>query len=267
MADPIVLLSDPQANPTAVQRYVAALAPVLNAQILLLPLTSDVLTPALSVAAEMENTTRSLAQLAQALPGQTALVTTENVLPSQTAPVLRRHHPQLLVLNRPEGADGVEMTRDRAADLLSTTAYPLLVVPAETPAVVPRRIAIAVDGGEFNIGEAAAMVRQLLRTDDVVLTVLHVTQPASPLHGYDAIATVESAGLVPFPVKPGLLGWINRVPADGVLDAVAASGAELLLAVARRRSFWGNLLHTSVTADVLGRSPIPVLVLPTVAAE
>ncbi len=259
MSDPIVLLTDPLDERTALPQYATMLAAMIHAPLLQLSLTADDLTP--------EAVAEPVALNGHPV-GQAALLAPEKrIAPSQAAPVLRRHHPQLLVLNRPAGEAAPAMVRARAADLLAGTPYPLLVVPPDAPTTPPRRIAIAVDGADFNIGEAAVLVRQLLRAPGASLTVLHVTQPTAPLHGHDALASVDNAGLLPFPLKPNLLNWIHRVPATGILDAAHDAEADLLLMVARRRNFWGNLLHTSVTAEVLGRCPLPVMVLATVSAE
>jgi nucleotide-binding universal stress UspA family protein len=54
----------------------------------------------------------------------------------------------------------------------------------------------------------------------------------------------------------------ETTPAPGVLQAVADTQADLLVLIARPRSFWSGLFHRSVTAAVLRRSTVPVLLLP-----
>ena len=54
-------------------------------------------------------------------------------------------------------------------------------------------------------------------------------------------------------------------PADGILHAAQADKTDLVVMLARPRSFWGQLFHRSVTAEVLLHSPVPVLVLPASA--
>ena len=47
-----------------------------------------------------------------------------------------------------------------------------------------------------------------------------------------------------------------------MLRAVAEAEADLLILIARPRSFLGRLFHRSVTARVLRACPVPVLLLP-----
>ena len=48
----------------------------------------------------------------------------------------------------------------------------------------------------------------------------------------------------------------------GVLGEAARQQADLLVVVARRHSLLGSLFHRSVTALLIQKSPIPVLILP-----
>ena len=56
-------------------------------------------------------------------------------------------------------------------------------------------------------------------------------------------------------------------PAAGVLRAVAEAQADLLILIARPRSFLGRLFHRSVTAQVLRGCPVPVLLVPAAAPD
>ena len=63
-----------------------------------------------------------------------------------------------------------------------------------------------------------------------------------------------------------LRGYEHDNYAEGVLLAVEDTQADLVVVLARQRSYLGELFHRSVTAQLLERCPVPVLVLP-VAAE
>jgi nucleotide-binding universal stress UspA family protein len=52
-------------------------------------------------------------------------------------------------------------------------------------------------------------------------------------------------------------------PAEGILQATQSGEVDLVVVLARPRSFWGQLFHHNVTAQVLLHSTVPVLVLPT----
>jgi nucleotide-binding universal stress UspA family protein len=60
-----------------------------------------------------------------------------------------------------------------------------------------------------------------------------------------------------------LRGYLHLSPAAGLLEALVDTQADLLLVVARSRTYLGELFHRSVTAQVLGNCTVPVLVLPT----
>jgi nucleotide-binding universal stress UspA family protein len=49
---------------------------------------------------------------------------------------------------------------------------------------------------------------------------------------------------------------------EGILRAAKPEMYDLLVLIARQRSFMSSLFHRSVTAQVLLRSELPVLVLP-----
>ncbi len=55
---------------------------------------------------------------------------------------------------------------------------------------------------------------------------------------------------------------VNPVAADGILEAAATGKFDLIVLIARPRSFLGELFHHSVTAEVLLHCRLPVLVLP-----
>ena len=54
-------------------------------------------------------------------------------------------------------------------------------------------------------------------------------------------------------------------PVEGILEAAAPTETDLVAVIARPRSFWSDLFHNSVTAQVLLHSAVPVLVLPAEA--
>lgn len=55
---------------------------------------------------------------------------------------------------------------------------------------------------------------------------------------------------------------VHAFPAKGILQVAATGHFDLVVLIARPRSFLGALFHHSVTAQVLLHSPLPVLVLP-----
>ena len=73
---------------------------------------------------------------------------------------------------------------------------------------------------------------------------------------------MQLSGLVHGLPTPALRGYEHDNYAEGVLAAVADTQADLVVVLARQRSYFSELFHRSVTAQLLERCPVPVLVLP-----
>ncbi|GAA4385880.1 universal stress protein [Hymenobacter koreensis] len=199
--------------------------------------------------------------LADELPVPVVAEVGRGPLPPVVADALRRHHPALVVLGRSDAAEA--SVADTALALLRESPYPLLMVPGNAPATPPQRILLAIDGEPFTLGAHAGTARRLLNSLHAQLTLLHCTLvPASE----EALAAAEDSVL-----RTGLMIDLPPVrsrsvvaphPAAAILAAAQPTEFDAVVLVARRRSFWGQLFHRSVTAQVLQRCPLPVLVLP-----
>ena len=182
------------------------------------------------------------------------------------ADAVSRHHPTLVVLGRPDTEQTPdELVSTTALDILRTAPYPMLVVPHDVPTTKPpRRVLLAVDGEEFSLGQYAGAIRHLFDALHVELTVLHVAEQVGPgAATAEALASVEATGLtmaLPHPVQT--LSLIGPAPAEAILRAARPDDFDLVVLIARPRSFLGELFHHSVTAQVLLHSAVPVLVLP-----
>ena len=183
------------------------------------------------------------------------------------ADAVGRHHPTLVVLGRPD-SEGTpdELVSTTALDILRTAPYPMLVVPHNVHTTSPpRRILLAVDGGNFSLGAHAGAMRHLLDALHAEVTVLHVTEHANPNeNGAAALALVQRTGLTADLAQPVRTLSVNApAPAEGILRAARPADFDMVVLIARPRSFLGELFHHSVTAQVLLHSAVPVLVLPT----
>ena len=181
-----------------------------------------------------------------------------------------RHHPLLVVLGRPDySATPDELVRTTALDILRTAPYPMLIVPHRlASSALPRRVLLAVDGEDFTLGPHAEVMRHLLHTLGAELTVLHVTTTDADdkMPEDEVLAPVRRAGLGADLMAPLRFRCTAADgPASGILLAAEAGDIDLVVVLARPRSFWGQLFHRSVTAEVLLHSSVPVLVLPTFA--
>ena len=158
-----------------------------------------------------------------------------------------------------------ELVSTTALDILRTAPYPMLVVPHNVHATKPpRRILLAVDGEEFSLGQHAGAMRHLLNVLHAELTVLHVAENADiEDNAAAALAMVQRTGLTTELTQPIQTRSLNAsAPADGILQVARPADFDLVVLIARPRSFLGELFHHSVTAQVLLHSPLPVLVLP-----
>lgn len=179
------------------------------------------------------------------------------------AEAVGRHHPALIVLGRPDESDiPLELVQTTSLDILRTAPYPMLVVPHQVAhATPPRRVLLAVDGDEFTLGEHAGASHQLLAALHAELTMLTVRADTADTAAA-ALESVQRTGLtLGLPAVHSLIVH-DASPARGILHAARPADFDLVVLIARRRSFLSELFHRSVTAQVLLGSEIPVLVLP-----
>lgn len=211
-------------------------------------------------------TAAALLQQAHGLPTHPTVEVATDLLPAVAQDVAARHHPALFVISQPDPARPEAASVVTAcAELLRAGHHPLLVVPVGTPAEqLPRRVLIAADREPFALAPAAQPLRQLLGLTGVAITVAHVSNGVEDDEGCAAaLRAVQASGLVEGLPAPELRGYEYDDYEHGLLAAVQDTQAELVIVLARPRSYWHELFHHSVTARLLKRCPVPVLVLPT----
>ncbi|MDJ0366517.1 universal stress protein [Hymenobacter sp. H14-R3] len=219
--------------------------------------------------ARQTDTAAILYQQAEGLQTTATVEVATDLLPAVAQDLAHRYQPALFVLSqadedRPAAADLLTS----CVDILRAGSYPLLVVsptaPAEHP---PRRILIAADREPFALAAEADAMRQLLALPGVEVMVAHVSSGVEDDEGCAlALRAVEASGLVEGLPTPELRGYQYKEYAQGVLAAARDCHADLVVVLARQRSYLGDLFHRSVTAQLLETCPVPVLVLPTAAA-
>ena len=214
------------------------------------------------------DTAAALYRQAEALHTPTTVEIATDLLPAVAQDVAERHRPTLFVLGQPDlshpSAASVAMS---CAELLRAGHYPLLVVPMRALATrAPHRMLIAADREPFALAPAAQPLCQLLAQAGSDVVVAHVSSGVEDDAGCGAaLRAVQASGLVG-DITPELRGYEYGDYCEGVLAAVQDTQPDLVVLLARKRSFLGELFHRSVTARVLARCPVPVLVLPTGAA-
>lgn len=270
-----VVLTDFFAVSNRALSYAAGLAVPLKAHLLLLHARHDhLLAPTdfeeYHTRLGAHQTAYALEELAADQPVPTEVDVSDTSLSDAVREVMRNREVLLVVLGQPgfEGAPP-ELVAHTAQGLLRRVFCPLLVIPAigwdQFP---PRRLLLAVDGEPFELGALQSIVPRLLRALHGTLEAINITddEHIRPTVS-DLLNTITQSELVEDTLAEPLHLHERHHPriATGVLAEAAQQQADMLVVVARHRSFWGSLFHQSITAQLLQESPIPVLVLP--AAE
>lgn len=208
-----------------------------------------------------------LTQQAQQLRAPATVELATDLLPATALDLAARQPPALFVLGRPEvDQGGLEPMLEATLELLRALQLPVLLVPLSSrPPALPRQIVVAADREEFHLPAATAIVGTLLAqlsAAGATLTVAHVSGGEDNQSCAAALRTVQRSGLTPSLRQLTPRGYQNRVVVAGLLDAIQDTNADLVVVLARTRSYLGELFHRSITAQLLASSPVPVLVVP-----
>lgn len=256
-------------------QYAAVLGAPLHARLVLLHLDAypvmlepELLAVAAEQTARLEaETMRGLRALAGRLPPPTDVLEAAGPMAAAVAAAVRQYHPLLLVMGlSPEPGLLDQLLLSQVRPVLQATRRPLLLVPTAGPPAPgrPRRVLVAVDGEPFSLNAAGRAVAALLAAWPAAYTVAHILPgPGEAARSsHLALADVRACHLLPPATPLRLHQEIYSSPVAGIVQALADTQAELLVLIARPRSFLGELFHRSVTAAVLRHCLVPVLLLP-----
>lgn len=273
-----VVLTDLADAHNQLTRYAAGLAQALDGRLVLLHAYHElVMDPEFGYAAgpfaldSQEEIRRALLAVAATLPVPTEVEVTIEPLRDAVEDAVRRYEPLLIVMGLSETGDWFDRLLSNAAlPILRSTHYPLLLVPEATHArpVVPRHALIATDGEPFALAQAARTARELfdaLQMRSTVLVVRPEEQERAPQPApgaADVLPAIRQGLHLPDLPETAFHPLFQDDPADGILRATTDLAPDLLVFIARRRSFFGELFHRSVTARVAQRTPVPILLLP-----
>ena len=208
-------------------------------------------------------TAAALRQLAQRLHAPTTVEMATDLLPNVARELAARYSPVLFVLGQPD-EDHPDFAGMAAmcAELLRAGHFPILAVPTAAPAEhPPHRFLIAADREPFDLSAASQALRPLLALLGTDFVVAHVSAGVDDDDGCaEALRAVRRSRLVEFS-NPELQGYVDSDYAEGLLAATVEARADVVVLLARERSFMSDLFHRSVTARLLGRCPVPVLAL------
>ncbi|MDQ2770906.1 MAG: universal stress protein [Bacteroidota bacterium] len=212
-------------------------------------------------------TAAALYRLAEELHTQPTVEVATDLLPVVAQDLAARYRPALFVLSQPDAAHADNSVARDCAELLRAGHFPVLIVPPTAAAdQAPRRVLIAADRESFALAAHTQALHQLLALPGTELIVAHVSSGAEDDEGCSAaLRAVQLSGLTKGLPTPELRGYENDDYAEGLLAAVQDTQADLVVVLARERSYLGELFHHSVTVRLLAKSPVPVLVLPVAA--
>ena len=278
MKPSFVVLVNHSAAAEQAARYAAVLGAPLHAQLHLVNVNQDpVLTsevafaPAPYFPQRQPEADEALQALADRLPAAAEATVLTAPLPDAVQEAIARYHPLLLAISlSPEQGLVDYLLHNHVLPVLRATRRPLLLVPeAGPPPGLPRRVLVAVDDEYFALSPASLALAPLLASWPAAFSVIHVRSVATGAERPGRFAQEMGwlSELLPMATPLAFHDDAAHDPAAGVLRAVAETQADLLMLIARPRSFLGRLFHRSVTAQVLRGCPVPVLLVPAAAPD
>ncbi|RSK33913.1 universal stress protein [Hymenobacter metallilatus] len=270
MAAPFLVLTDFTPAADQALRYAAALAAPVQAPLVLLHIRRETLLDPDAFNGSIRHLSEGevAAALQERVQPLGVPVVVESAVEGVEAAVtdaVRRHAPSVLILGKPDTETTPdELVTSTSLKLLRATRTPLLVVPIGTQAVVPpHSITIAADNSSISLKTQSEGMRDLLMQLKPRLTVSHVAEPEDSDTCTAALDAVASSGLVTgIETRIHSHGVRHRRIPEGILQAAQETHADLLVLVARRRSFLGQLFNRSVTSQVVLHGHLPMLLLP-----
>ncbi|GAB3868374.1 hypothetical protein GCM10028824_13080 [Hymenobacter segetis] len=277
MSPSILVLANVSATAERAARYAAKLGAPLHANVVLLNLLAlntypVMLTPELAeietreAALERNERLEGLWSIARQLPGLAVVEEATGPMFDAVTTAVRQHQSLMLVMGlSPEHSLLDHLLHNQILPVLRATHLPLLLVPeAAPPPGLPRRVLLALDSNPFTPNAAARHLAPLLAACPATFTIAHLADEDESLEFSNQLVRAEmrASMLLPENAPVELYQITKQSAADGILQASFDTQADLVVLIARPRSFLGRLFHRSVTAQVISRSQKPVLLLP-----
>ncbi|MBD2721074.1 universal stress protein [Hymenobacter armeniacus] len=277
MTPSILVLANVSATTERAARYAAKLGAPLHAHVTLLNLATlnvypVLLAPELAMmeareaAQERNERLDGLWAIARKLPSPAVVEEAAGPMADAVATAVRQHQPLLLAMGLSAEHGFLDhLLHNQILPVLRATHLPLLLVPEAAPApVLPKRVLVALDADPFTPNSAARHLAPLLAACTATYTVAHLAEEDESLEFAEQLvrARVRASMLLPENTPVAFYQRVHYPPAEGILQACADTRADLVVLIARPRSFLGRLFHRSVTAQVISHSPKPVLLLP-----
>jgi nucleotide-binding universal stress UspA family protein len=273
-----VVLTDVSDSTQHLLSVAATLAAPLGARLVLLHVFHDLLlepemAPVAAAYTERnrDSLRKTLAEWAAVLPVPAEVEISVEPLSYAIEAASGKYEPVAFVLgiNSPESWFDRLLT-NAALPILRSAFYPLLLIPTASRQrpKIPRHALIAADGDAIHLTAAGLAARRaLLDAWQTTVRLLHIA-PGKAGDGPSAAAVLESVrqglDLPALPTEAEYSVIADEI-APSILRAAERESTDLLILITRPRSFLSELFHRSVTAQVARHSPIPVLLLPTLA--
>ncbi|GAA4356434.1 hypothetical protein GCM10023185_20210 [Hymenobacter saemangeumensis] len=267
----LIALAGFYAPDRAAVRYADALAQALHANLVLLHVNRAALVDPYELLDEsyrrdelvlQADTVSALRRVAGRLRTPATVELSTDLLPAVAQDLAERYGPALFVLGQPAEEAAASIV-PACVELLRAGQYPLLLVPAAAPAAVPQCFLVAADAEPFALSNEAQAWRPLLSRLGAEVLVAHVSAEGEDSAACAAaLRAVQASGLLQGLPAPELRGYSQPQASCGILAAVQETQADVLILLARERSYLSELFHRSVTAQVLKHTPVPVLLLP-----
>lgn len=213
----------------------------------------------------VQETRRSLQQVAAALPVPATAELIETSWYEAVEQAVHQHQPLLLVagLTATHGQLD-EWLSNRALPLAHRTGYPLLLVPEHLPDSalrLPARLALAVEDRRFRLAASATAVAPLLDMLGLDIVTVSVLRQEERANGWEGLKAAQHCGLAAAMPQSGLHKVIGDLPAEGILEAAKELSADVVGLLDQGHGWIHKLFRGSIIDHVLRHSPVPVLLL------
>ncbi|MBX0290489.1 universal stress protein [Hymenobacter sp. HSC-4F20] len=270
MVAPFLVLTDFTPAADHALRYAAVLAASVQASLIVLHIRRETLLDPDAFNGSVRHMSEgeiaaALQARVQPLGVSTTVESAVDGVEGAVTDAVRRYSPSVVVLGKPATESTPdELVSSTSLKLLRATRTPLLVVPIGTQAPAsPRHVTIAADNNSIDLKVQSAGIQHVLQLLQPHLTVVHVAEPENSDSCQAALTAVTNSGLTAGTTyRVHAHGVRHRHVASGILQAAAETHADLLVLVARRRSFLGQLFNRSVTSQVILHGKLPILLLP-----
>ncbi|GAB3639000.1 hypothetical protein GCM10027422_45910 [Hymenobacter arcticus] len=272
MQPTLVVLTDFSPAGDRACAYAAALAAPLGAALHLvhvfsMPFTSPRMAVAMHAAMRglVQEDSWLLQQKASELPLPATTQVVEADWAGAVAQVLAEYQPLLLVAGL-TATDGPfnEWISNRPLPLAHQTGYPLLLVPENLPPAdlhPPRRLLLAVEDRSFQLSPEARRLGPQFDILGCQAFVATVVSPDEPTDGQAGLRAARQCGLASALAQAELRKVVDARPASGIWLAADELEADLVALLDQGHGWAHKVFNSSVIADVIRYSQVPVLLL------